>query len=221
MKFVLILAGIIIGVAVLVLALNAGGGGRQTANKDIATATPVATGELKLKNKQQRMYIKAPDILPEKERINKKARFETNLGDFTVSLFGDKTPKTVSNFIFLAKEGFYDGLIFHRVIADFMIQGGDPKGDGTGGPGYKFEDEFDNSLTFSKPGILAMANSGPNTNGSQFFITVTPTTHLNNKHTIFGEVTESYDVVEKVSQVETGVSDKPKDPVIIKKIEIL
>ncbi|MDP4000927.1 MAG: peptidylprolyl isomerase, partial [bacterium] len=137
-----------------------------------------------------KQYAQAPDVLPEAERIGKKARFETNLGKFTIDLFGDKAPKTVSNFIFLAKDGFYNDLTFHRVIEGFMIQGGDPKGDGTGGPGYKFEDEFDDSLTFSKPAILAMANSGPNTNGSQFFITVALTPHLNGLHTIFGEVTE-------------------------------
>lgn len=166
-------------------------------------------------------YSKAPDILPKAERIGKKAKFETNQGSFTITLFGDKAPKTVSNFIFLVKDGFYDGLIFHRVIADFMIQGGDPDGVGTGGPGYKFEDEFDDSLTFSKKGILAMANSGPATNGSQFFVTAAPTPHLNGLHTIFGEVSEGYDVVEKISQVQTGASDKPVDPVIINKIEII
>lgn len=169
----------------------------------------------------QKQYSKAPEILPEAERIGKKAKFDTNQGSFTITLFGDKAPKTVSNFIFLVKDGFYDDLIFHRVLADFMIQGGDPDGIGTGGPGYKFEDEFDDSLTFSKKGILAMANSGPTTNGSQFFITVAPTPHLNGLHTIFGEVIEGYDIVEKISRVQTGTSDKPADPVIITKIKII
>ena len=173
------------------------------------------------KETMSKTYSKAPEILPEAEIIGKKATFETNQGSFTITLFGDKAPKTVSNFIFLAKDGFYNGLIFHRVIKDFMIQGGDPDGTGTGGPGYKFEDEFDDSLTFSKKGILAMANSGPATNGSQFFITVTPTPNLNGLHTIFGEVTQGYDVVEKISKVQTGASDKPVDPVIITKIEII
>jgi len=218
MKNLLIVLGIIVVAVVIILALASGNDQPKAANDGPASINTAATKEAQMSSKQ---YAQAPNVLPEAERVGKKAKFETNLGNFTAALFGDKDPKTVSNFIFLAKEGFYEGLIFHRVIADFMIQGGDPKGDGTGGPGYKFEDEFDSSLTFSKPAILAMANSGPNTNGSQFFITVTPTTHLNNKHTIFGEVTEGYDVVEKISQVETGVSDKPKDPVIIKKIEIL
>lgn len=169
----------------------------------------------------QKQYSKAPEILTEAERIGKKARFETNQGSFTITLFGDKAPKTVSNFIFLVKDGFYDDLIFHRVLADFMIQGGDPDGVGTGGPGYRFEDELDDSLTFSKKGILAMANSGPATNGSQFFITVAPTPHLNGLHTIFGEVIEGYDIVEKISKVQTGTSDKPADPVIITKIKII
>jgi len=166
-------------------------------------------------------YSKAPEVLPESERIGKKAKFETNQGSFTITLFGDKAPKTVSNFIVLAKDGFYNGIIFHRVIKDFMIQGGDPDGVGTGGPGYKFEDEFDDSLTFSKKGILAMANSGPATNGSQFFITVIPTLHLNGLHTIFGEVIAGYEVVEKISNVPAGAADKPVDPVIINKIEII
>ena len=218
MKTLLIVLGIIVVAVVIILAMASGKDPSKATNDGPASINTGATKEAQMSSKQ---YSQAPDVLPEAERVGKKARFETNLGNFTAALFGDKVPKAVSNFIFLAKEGFYEGLIFHRVIADFMIQGGDPKGDGTGGPGYKFEDEFDSSLTFSKPAILAMANSGPNTNGSQFFITVTPTTHLNNKHTIFGEVTEGYNVVEKISQVETGVSDKPKDPVIIKKIEIL
>ena len=217
MKTLLIVSGIIVAAVVIILAVASGNDLSKATNDEPASINTGATKEAQMSSKQ---YSQTPDVLPEAERIGKKARFETNLGKFTIALFGDKAPKAVSNFIFLAKDGFYDNLIFHRVIEGFMIQGGDPKGDGTGGPGYKFEDEFDNSLTFSKPGILAMANSGPNTNGSQFFITVTPTTHLNNKHTIFGEVTEGYDIVEKISRVETGVSDKPKDPVVIKKIEI-
>jgi peptidyl-prolyl cis-trans isomerase A (cyclophilin A) len=171
--------------------------------------------------KSVRTYSKAPEVLPESERVGKKAKFETSLGDFTVELFGDKTPKTVSNFIFLSKNGFYNGLTFHRIIDGFMIQGGDPEGNGTGGPGYQFEDEFDPSLTFSKVGLLAMANSGPGTNGSQFFITVSTPTYLNNKHTIFGEVVEGMDVVTKISKVKTDSNDKPLEKVEIKKIEII
>lgn len=178
-------------------------------------------GQINVNDSMSKTYSKAPEILPEAERIGKKAKFDTSQGSFTITLFGKKAPKTVSNFIFLARNGFYDGLIFHRIIKDFMIQGGDPEGTGTGGPGYKFEDEFDDSLTFSKKGVLAMANSGPATNGSQFFITVKPTPHLNGLHTIFGEITEGYDVVEKISKLQIGASGKPVNPVIINKIEII
>ena len=122
-----------------------------------------------------------------------------NGGEFVVQLFPDKSPKTVNNFVFLARDGFYDGTTFHRVLDEFMAQGGDPTGTGMGGPGYQFEDEF-SDLTFDRPGLLAMANSGPNTNGSQFFITFVPTPHLNNLHTIFGEVIEGLDVVEGLTR---------------------
>src|ERR1051326_2293031 len=113
-----------------------------------------------------------------------KARMETDKGTMVIELFADKAPKTVNNFVFLAREGYYDGVIFHRVISNFMAQGGDPTGTGRGGPGYKFADEFHPELQFNKPYLLAMANAGANTNGSQFFITVAPTTHLNFAHTI-------------------------------------
>jgi cyclophilin family peptidyl-prolyl cis-trans isomerase len=120
-----------------------------------------------------------------------------------IELFADKTPKTVNNFVFLAREGYYDEVIFHRVIADFMVQGGDPTGTGRGGPGYKFEDEFVPSLKHDKQGVLSMANAGPATNGSQFFITHGPTPHLNGKHTVFGQVVEGLDVL---------MSIPPRDP---------
>lgn len=121
-------------------------------------------------------------------------------GEFVVKLYADKAPVTVNNFVFLAREGFYNGVTFHRVIDGFMAQGGDPTGTGAGGPGYSFEDEFVSGLTFDKPGLLAMANSGPNTNGSQFFITYDVTPHLNNLHTIFGEVVEGMDVVDSLTR---------------------
>lgn len=123
------------------------------------------------------------------------ATFRTDVGDIVVKLFADKTPKTVNNFVFLAKEGFYNDTIFHRVINDFMAQGGDPTGTGMGGPGYKFSDEFHPSLKHSKPGILSMANAGANTNGSQFFLTHIPTSWLDNKHSVFGEVTNGLDIL--------------------------
>src|SRR4030066_189182 len=123
------------------------------------------------------------------------AILHTDKGDITIALFADKTPKTVNNFVFLSRQGFYNGTIFHRVIADFMAQGGDPTGTGTGGPGYRFSDEFHPSLRHSKPGILSMANAGPNTNGSQFFITHVATPWLDNKHSVFGEVIDGLKVL--------------------------
>ena len=148
------------------------------------------------------------------------ATIKTNRGNIVLELFASAAPKTVNNFVFLANAGFYDGIIFHRVIPNFMIQGGDPTGTGTSGPGYKFEDEFDPTLVFDRPGILAMANSGPNTNGSQFFITVVPTPNLNGAHTIFGQVLEGQEVADTISKVTTGAGNKPVEPVIIEGIEI-
>jgi cyclophilin family peptidyl-prolyl cis-trans isomerase len=132
-----------------------------------------------------------------------KAHIETDKGTMVVELFADKTPKTVNNFVFLSREGFYDGVIFHRVIANFMAQGGDPTGSGMGGPGYRFEDEFHPSLRHDKPGVLSMANAGPGTNGSQFFITHVPTPWLDGKHSVFGQVVEGLDVL---------MSIPPRDP---------
>jgi peptidyl-prolyl cis-trans isomerase A (cyclophilin A) len=164
------------------------------------------------------------------------AVFETTLGEVTCRLFPDQAPKTVENFVGLAqgskefvdpqtrarvKRPFYDGLTFHRVIPKFMIQGGCPLGSGTGGPGYKFADEFSKDLKFDRPGKLAMANSGPNTNGSQFFITVAPTDWLNNHHTIFGEVVKGYEVVEKISNAPRDRSDRPTTAVVMNSLKIV
>ena len=132
---------------------------------------------------------------------NPTATFETSLGNFTAEIYLDQMPVTATNFIKLAKQGFYDGLHFHRVIKDFMIQGGDPTGTGSGGPGYSFEDEFKSGRGFDKVGLLAMANRGPATNGSQFFITTSMPTYLNGKHTIFGEVIAGYDVAVGISMM--------------------
>lgn len=167
---------------------------------------------------------------------DKTAVIKTTAGDITVKLFAESAPKTVENFIGLATgkkawtdpksnkemkgKSLYVGTIFHRVIPGFMIQGGDPLGMGYGGPGYKFEDETKPTDSFDKPGILAMANSGPNTNGSQFFITVAPTPFLSGKHTVFGEVTKGMDVVNKIVNAPTGQNDRPKDPVSIKSISV-
>src|SRR5450631_4497836 len=148
------------------------------------------------------------------------ATMQTTEGPIVFELFDTDAPKTVENFRKLSAEGFYDGLVFHRVIPNFMIQGGCPQGTGTGGPGYKFADEFHPSLRHSKKGILSMANSGPNTNGSQFFITVAETSWLDNKHTVFGEVVEGYDVVEKISKVPKNSQDRPAKDVQIRTITI-
>jgi peptidyl-prolyl cis-trans isomerase A (cyclophilin A) len=163
------------------------------------------------------------------------AQFETTQGNFTVRLFDKEAPTTVANFVGLAEgtkewtdpasgqkktEPYYDGVIFHRVINGFMIQGGDRLGQGTGGPGYKFNDEFHPALRHGKAGILSMANSGPNTNGSQFFITLGPTPHLDNRHSVFGEVVEGLDVVQKIGGVATGRQDRPATPVVMNKVTI-
>ncbi len=165
------------------------------------------------------------------------AKLKTNRGDITLQLFPDHAPATVRNFVGLAEgtqewtdsktgaksqERFYDGLTFHRVIGGFMIQGGCPQGDGRGGPGYKFKDEFHPELTFTKPYLLAMANAGPGTNGSQFFITLGPTPHLNMKHTIFGEAAdqESRDVIDAIGSTATDRGDRPSEPVVIESVEV-
>jgi cyclophilin family peptidyl-prolyl cis-trans isomerase len=151
---------------------------------------------------------------------NPIATIQTNLGTFKVELLKDKAPKTAGNFADLAKKGFYDGIIFHRVIPDFMIQGGDPTGSGMGGPGYKIKDEFHPDLKHNVPGILSMANSGPNTGGSQFFVTVAATPWLDNKHAIFGKVVEGMDIVNKISTVKRNRQDKPLENVVMQKVTI-
>ena len=148
------------------------------------------------------------------------AVFETNMGRFTIELFADLAPKTAQNFIDLANKGFYDGVIFHRVIDGFMIQGGDPKGTGTGGPGYTIPDEFGPGLKHDGPGVLSMANAGPNTGGSQFFITLVPTPWLDGKHAIFGRVVSGMDVVEAIGKVETGFQDRPVKEVVMNSVKI-
>jgi peptidyl-prolyl cis-trans isomerase A (cyclophilin A) len=163
------------------------------------------------------------------------ADFVTTEGNFTIRLFDAEAPNTVANFVGLAEgskewtdprthkkstEPYYDGIVFHRVIDGFMIQGGDPLGQGIGGPGYTFADEFHPSLRHSKAGILSMANAGPNTNGGQFFITLGPTPHLDNRHSVFGEVESGMDVVKKIGSTKTGRGDRPVKDVVIEKVSI-
>ena len=148
------------------------------------------------------------------------AKFVTNMGDFRIELYSDLAPITVKNFVDLAEKKFYDGVIFHRVIDGFMIQGGDPNGNGTGGPGYTIPDEFGPGLKHNAPGILSMANAGPNTGGSQFFITLVPTPWLDNHHAIFGHVIEGMEIVEKIGHTPTGRNDRPVEDVIIQSITI-
>jgi peptidyl-prolyl cis-trans isomerase A (cyclophilin A) len=164
------------------------------------------------------------------------ATFVTSMGSFKVRLLGDDAPQTVTNFIELAtglrewrdpRDGqkkvapLYDGTVFHRVIDGFMVQGGDPEGTGRGGPGYQFADEFTpGAPALDRPGLLAMANAGPNTNGSQFFITVAPASWLTGKHTVFGEVVEGYEVVEAISKVDTDGQDRPSTPVVLEKVQL-
>jgi len=163
------------------------------------------------------------------------AHFETSLGNFKVELFEDRAPKTVANFAGLAegskewtdprtgekqKKPYYDGIVFHRVIEGFVIQGGDPLGEGHGGPGYQFEDEFHPELRHDRAGILSMANAGPNTNGSQFFITLAPTAHLDRRHSVFGSVVEGLDVIDQIGRVNTDRNDRPVKPVVMNRVWI-
>jgi len=149
------------------------------------------------------------------------AHFETTLGNFTIELFEQQTPNTVANFVKLAGQNFYNGVIFHRVIDGFMIQGGDPTGTGRGGPGYTFADEFHPQLKHNSDGILSMANAGPDTNGSQFFITLAPTPHLDGRHTVFGKVTEGMDVVRKIGKTKTSKpGERPVVDVVMNKVSV-
>ena len=166
-----------------------------------------------------REYSQPPEMAIDPEG-SYSADIRTNQGIISVELFAEDAPLTVNNFVFLARQGFYDGVIFHRVIPDFMIQGGDPTGTGGGGPGYRFQDEIVPSLTFEGAGILAMANAGPGTNGSQFFITVAATPHLTGNHTIFGWVTAGQEVADAISKVPTSRGNRPREEVVIQSIEI-
>ena len=182
--------------------------GNNSADK---TITPVAQAETvnKMPN-----FTNAPIA-------DEYAIFDTNYGQIKIRLYGSKAPITVKNFDYLVKKGFYNGVVFHRVIDGFMIQGGDPTGTGMGGPGYKIDDEFGEGLQHDDEGVLSMANAGPNTGGSQFFITLAPTPWLNGHHAIFGKVVEGMDIVRLIGVVPTDFRDRPKDPVIMETVEVI
>lgn len=182
--------------------------------------TPVEVGKSKNQDKEVKMkqYNSAPEM-----QIDPTKKYTATIelqkgGEIVIELFADKVPNTVNNFVFLAKDGFYNGVTFHRVIPDFMAQTGDPTGTGMGGPGYRFEDEFDSSLTHDSKGILSMANAGPNTNGSQFFITFGPTQFLDQRHAVFGKVVEGMDVLDGISVRDPGTATSPGD--VMKTIKI-
>lgn len=150
-----------------------------------------------------------------------KIKIETTKGNIDADLYAGEAPKTVENFVTLAKKGFYDGIIFHRVIPGFMIQTGDPDGTGRGGPGYQFADEFSPKLKHDQPGVLSMANSGPHTNGSQFFITEVPTPWLDGRHSVFGQVTQGLEVVHAIAQAPRDAGDRPQEKIVMKKVSVL
>jgi peptidyl-prolyl cis-trans isomerase B (cyclophilin B) len=181
---------------------------------------PVACGGKvpRAKKEEKPMFNRPPKMQIDTE-TRYSAEIDTSCGPIEVELFAKETPVTVNNFVFLAREGFYDGLTFHRVIPDFVIQGGDPAGDGTGGPGYQFEDEIVDRLKFNEPGLLAMANSGKDTNGSQFFITTGEPKHLNGLHTIFGRVTEGMDAVREIEALGSP-EGAPQAQIYIERVRI-
>jgi len=152
---------------------------------------------------------------------NRIAYVTTNLGSFQIELFEERAPKTTKNFIDLVEKGYYDGVVFHRVIEGFMLQGGCPTGNGTGGPGYTIPDEFHAELTHDSEGVLSMANSGPNSGGSQFFVTLAPTTWLDGKHAVFGKVIEGMDMVHTIGSTATGPGDRPLEPVVMESVSII
>lgn len=204
-----------------------------------ATEVPVkdakATKEAKAEKPKETKSTAAKETKGAKKGTPMFAIMETSLGTFKIKLFAKEAPKTVENFVALAegtkewadpktgkkeKKPLYPGTVFHRVIKGFMLQGGDPAGNGTGGPGFEFEDEFHPELKHTKPGILSMANRGPGTNGSQFFVTVAATPWLDGKHSVFGEVVEGMDVVNKIGATKTGPGDRPVEPVVLKTVKI-
>ena len=181
--------------------------------------TPTPVSETTASGRVIKQFASPPQMTIDPEG-DYSADIQTNQGTISVELFAEDAPITVNNFVFLARQGFYDSVIFHRVIPNFMIQGGDPTGTGTSGPGYRFQDEIVPSLAFDSAGILAMANAGPNTNGSQFFITVAPTLHLTGNHTIFGRVTAGQEIADAISMARSDRNNRPLEEVVIQHIEI-
>ncbi|MCB9362696.1 peptidylprolyl isomerase [Candidatus Woesearchaeota archaeon] len=166
------------------------------------------------------LFIGCVPQIERQDNMNRHAIFNTTVGIIDIELFEERAPITTGNFINLVQSGYYDGLIFHRVIPNFMIQGGDPKGDGTGGPGYSIRDEFHPELRHDSPGVLSMANRGPHTGGSQFFITVEATPWLDGKHAVFGKVVKGMDIVKNISEAQRDARDKPVKDIVISSIKI-
>jgi peptidylprolyl isomerase len=201
-RMIQIIGGIVLVLIVVGIVWLVWSGGRSTEETPLDVPTfeePASEGTSASEQSVEQYNAEPPMTIDTSKQYLATFQMATG-GEFVVQLFDDQAPKTVNNFVFLARNGFYDGTTFHRVLDGFMAQGGDPTGTGMGGPGYQFEDEFSPELTFDRAGLLAMANSGPNTNGSQFFITYAPTPHLNNMHTIFGEVIEGMDVVNGITR---------------------
>ncbi len=213
----------ILTVFLLSLLTGCDAGYKKTSEKssgDTAADTTIIPKLAEPTEQSQKESTKDDQPTKEGETMNRHAIIETTLGTIEVELFEERAPITTGNFIKLIEKGFYDGVIFHRVIPDFMIQGGDPEGRGTGGPGYTIKDEFHKELRHDKPGILSMANAGPDTGGSQFFITAVPTPFLDNKHAVFGVVVDGMDVVNKIVNVKRDGMDKPLEDVVMKKVSI-
>jgi cyclophilin family peptidyl-prolyl cis-trans isomerase len=238
MKNVLILAGFVVVLAAFAAAVvwqdvarhshEGGGSGGHGEHAPGEVCEDCLTEALEMAGVEPEEPVAPPLVaaapapqLPWQKGPRMKVRIRTSMGDIDILLFDDLVPQTAANFIDLTKKGFYNGLIFHRVIKDFMIQTGCPQGTGSGGPGYTFPDEFAAELTHDKPGMVSMANRGPNTNGSQFFITLKETPGLNGKHAVFGQVVAGMDVVMKIGEVATGQNDRPVEPVRMETVEIL
>lgn len=200
----------IIAIAVLAFALNQNGADTETTGTEITGDRPLASIDPAARADY---YDAPPEMVIDTDKSYQAVIRMADGGEMVLNLFDDDAPITVNNFVFLANQGYYDGTTFHRVLADFMAQGGDPTGTGSGGPGYMFEDETDNGLSFDRRGLLAMANAGPNTNGSQFFITFVPTPHLDGAHTIFGELIEGDEVLSGLTLRDPGTASEPGDTI--------